>query len=128
MTKRLTLTTLTTLVFLSLTFGAQWTGQATAAPQSQPSTASAQQSSPSQMQDMQMQDMMKMHQQMMAEMKAGNAKLEELVKQMNAAKGEAKVDATAAVVTELVRQHTAMTDHMGQMSQHMMGGRGMMKK
>src|SRR5512138_2354935 len=87
MAKRLTLTTLTTLAFLSLTLGAQWIRQATASPQSQPSTASAQQPSPSRMQDM-----MKMHEQMMAEMRAGNAKLEELVKHMNAAKGEAKVD------------------------------------
>ena len=45
---------------------------------------------------------------------------------MNAAKGEVKVDAVAAVVTELVTQHKAMHGHMGQMHQMMMGGRGMM--
>lgn len=121
MTKRLMLSSV--LVFLSLTLGSLSSRQVTAAPQSQAPTASAQQPSASQMQDM-----MKMHEQMMVEMRAGNAKLEELVKQMNAAKGEAKVDATAAAVTELVRQHTAMIAHMGEMSQHMMGGRGMMKK
>ena len=123
MTHRLRLATIATLVCVTLTLGAHWSRQATAAPQTQPATATTQQPSPSQMPDM-----MKMHEQMMADMKAGNAKLEELVTHMNAAKGEAKIDATAAAVTELVRQHTAMTDRMAQMSQHMMGGRGMMKK
>jgi hypothetical protein len=75
-----------------------------------------------------MQDMMKMHDQMMAEMKAGDAKLDALVKNMNTASGDAKVTAVAAVVSELVRQHQAMHDRMGQMHQHMMGGRGMMMR
>jgi hypothetical protein len=75
-----------------------------------------------------MPDMMKMHEQMMAEMKAADSKLDALVKDMNAAKGEAKVDALAAVVTELVRQHKSMHDRMGQMHEQMMGGRGMMMK
>jgi hypothetical protein len=74
-----------------------------------------------------MQDMMKMHQQMMAEMKAADAKLDQLVQQMNAASGEAKVNATAAVVTELVRQQKSMHAHMGKMHDQMMGG-VMMKK
>lgn len=73
-----------------------------------------------------MQEMMKMHGQMMAEMKAGDAKLDALVKEMNAAGSNAKIDAVAAVVNELVRQHKAMHGHMGQMHQQMMGGRGMM--
>ena len=73
-----------------------------------------------------MQDMMKMHQQMMAEMKAGEAKLDALVKDMNAASGETKVTATAAVVNELVQQHKAMHGRMGQTHQQMMGGRGRM--
>jgi hypothetical protein len=73
-----------------------------------------------------MQDMMKMHQQMMAEMKAGDSKLDALVKEMNAASGEAKVNAVAAVVTELVRQQKSMHERMGQMHEQMMGGRGMM--
>ncbi len=70
-------------------------------------------------------DMMKMHEQMMAEMKANDAKLDALVAQMNAASGPARVDAVAAVVTELVRQQKAMHQHMGQMHGQMMG-RGMM--
>lgn len=72
-----------------------------------------------------MADMMKMHEQMMAEMTAADAKLDVLVKDMDAATGDAKVDATAAVVSELVRQHKAMHARMGQMHQRMMG-RGMM--
>ena len=75
-----------------------------------------------------MPDMKKMHEQMMAEMKAGDARLDALVSDMNAAADNAKVNAVAAVVTELVRQHKAMHEHMGQMHQHMMGGRGMMMK
>jgi vancomycin resistance protein YoaR len=73
-----------------------------------------------------MADMMKMHEQMMAEMKAADAKLDALVKEMNAASGDAKVNATAAVVTELVRQQKSMHAHMGQMHQQMMGRGTMM--
>ena len=73
--------------------------------------------------------MMKMHEQMMAEMTAGDAKLDALVQAMTSATGAGKVDATAAVVSELVRQQKAMHTHMGQMHQQMtMGGRGMMMK
>jgi hypothetical protein len=75
-----------------------------------------------------MPDMTKMHEQMMAEMKAGDARLDALVKEMNSAKGEPRIDAVAAVVTELVNQHKAMHGHMGQMHEMMMGGRGMMMK
>jgi hypothetical protein len=87
--------------------------------QTPPATSSGQQSTPT------MQDMTKMHEQMMAQMQAGDARLDALVKDMNAAKGDVKVDAVAAVVTELVTQHKAMHGHMGQMHQMMMGGRGM---
>jgi hypothetical protein len=76
-------------------------------------------------------DMMQMHEQMMAEMKANDAKLDALVAQMNGATGSAKVDAVAAVVSELVRQQKVMHQHMGHMhammGRGMMGGRGMMK-
>ncbi len=75
-----------------------------------------------------MPDMMKMHEQMMAEMKAADARLDALVKDMNAATGDAKVNAVAAVVAELVRQQKSMHDRMGQMHQQMMGRRGMMRK
>ena len=72
------------------------------------------------------QDMMKMHRQMMDEMKAADAKLDQLVQQMNAASGDARVTAIATVVTELVRQQKSMHGHMGRMHDEMMSGRGMM--
>jgi hypothetical protein len=75
-----------------------------------------------------MREMMKMHEQMMAEMEAADAKLDALVMAMNAAVGDAKVNAMASIVNELVRQHKAMHGRMGQMHQHMMEGRGMMMK
>ena len=75
-----------------------------------------------------MQDMMKMHDQMMAEMKAADSRLDALVKEMNAASGDTKVNAVATVVTELVRQQKSMHERMGQMHQQMMGGGGMMMK
>ena len=65
-------------------------------------------------------DMMKMHGQMMADMKVEAARLDVLVKEMNAASGTAKTDAIAAVVNELVRQRTAMEAHMGGMHDMMM--------
>ncbi len=77
-------------------------------------------------------DMEKMH----AEMSENHAKLERQVKGMNAATGSAKVDAVAAVVTEMVAQsgkmhsmHEAMMDKMMQhMSEHMMQGMGAPQK
>lgn len=50
---------------------------------------------------------MEMHQRMMAEMAAADAKLEALVKQMHSATGEAKLDFMAQVIDELVRQRKA---------------------
>lgn len=76
--------------------------------------------------------MMKRHQQMMADIKAADLRLDELVKDMNVATGEAKIAAIAQVVNELVRQQKTMHEHMGTMDQQMMmqmmGGRGMMNK
>ena len=73
-------------------------------------------------------DMMKMHEKMMAETKAAEARLDALVKTMNAAAGDAKTNAMAAVVSELVAQQKLMHAHMTEMHQQMMGGRGMMMK
>jgi hypothetical protein len=67
-------------------------------------------------------EMMKMHQQMMAQMKAGDAKLDQLVATMNAATGEAKIAPMAEVLNELVRQQKAMHEHMETMMQMMGGG------
>lgn len=58
------------------------------------------------------QRMMEMRQQMMAEQQASLARLQQLMDKMNAAKGDAKVDAIAAVVTELVQQHKSAQERM----------------
>jgi len=55
----------------------------------------------------------------MAGMKAADAKLDELVAKMNAAKGQAKVDAIAELLTALVQQHQGMHANMGQMMSKM---------
>ena len=58
------------------------------------------------------QRMMDMGQQMMAEQQASLARLQQLMEKMSAAKGDAKVDAIAAVVTELVQQQKAAQERM----------------
>lgn len=64
---------------------------------------------------------MAMRRKMMADSKAADAQLQPLVDKMTAAKGRrAKVDAMAAVLTELVRQRTVARGQMDQMSQMMM--------
>lgn len=68
--------------------------------------------------------MMAKHEGMKAEMASLDARLDSLLAAMNAARGSKKVDATAAVLNELVAQRKAMRDHMmamgPQMMQHMM--------
>ena len=62
---------------------------------------------------------------MMARMKASGARLEALVKKMNAAKGEAKTDAIAELLTALVedrRHHESMMANMSGMMSKMHGG------
>ena len=56
--------------------------------------------------------MMAGHQKMMADMKASQQKLDDLVAAMNQATGNDKVNKLAAVVTELVAQHREMCAHM----------------
>jgi hypothetical protein len=71
------------------------------------------------------QAMMAEHVKTMAETKAADQRLEVLVGAMNAASGQTKADATAAVVNELVTQRRTMRDGMMKMQQdamsHMMG-------
>jgi hypothetical protein len=67
------------------------------------------------------QAMMADHEKMMAEMKAADQRLDDLVAKMNAASGMEKADATAAVVSEMVTQRQAMRDGMLKMQQEMMG-------
>jgi len=70
---------------------------------------------------------------MMAAMMASDAKIDELVKKMNAAKGAAKTDAIAELLTALVQEHRmmrgSMMTNMSSMMDMMkmmgnMGGRG----
>jgi hypothetical protein len=120
MMKRLTVGAVVMVIF-GFTFGLRSLNLATDAAAQTASSQAAQ--APSNMQDM-----MKMHEQMMAEMKAADSRLDALVKDMNAATGDAKVNTIATVVTELVRQQKSMHDRMGQMHQQMMMGGMMMKK
>ena len=65
--------------------------------------------------------MMKMHEQMMAGMKADEAKLDALVKEMNAATGDARIAAVIAAVNEIVRQQKTERAHMAEMHAMMAG-------
>jgi hypothetical protein len=56
-------------------------------------------------------------QKMMADMKAGQEKLDALVAEMNAATGQEKIDRIAGVLTELVARQKAMHAHMTMMEQ-----------
>ena len=62
-------------------------------------------------------------QKMMSDMKAGQAKLDDLIAKMNAATGPGKIDQMAAVLTELVAQQKAMHSHMMSMG-HTSAGPG----
>ena len=64
--------------------------------------------------------MMTRHKEMMAKMDAMDARLDGLVKTMDAAKGSKKADAVAAVVNELVSQRKQMREHMMAMQPEMM--------
>lgn len=66
--------------------------------------------------------MMAMHEKMMADMKTMEATLDMKVAAMNAAKGRAKVDATAAVINEMITQQKQMMAKMMSMHEHMMNG------
>ncbi len=60
-----------------------------------------------------------MHKQMMADHAAADARLRPLVDRMNAAKGDARVDAMAAVVAALVSERATMRGHMDHLAQMM---------
>ena len=60
-----------------------------------------------------MQQMPQQRRARMAQMQERNKRLDDLVAKMNAAKGEAKVDAIAAVLAEMVEQRRAMQPHPG---------------
>jgi hypothetical protein len=54
----------------------------------------------------------RLHARMRAQMQEHDARLEELVSAMNSAQGEAKIEAIAAVVNELVAQRRTRRAHM----------------
>lgn len=66
----------------------------------------------------------KMHEEMMAQQKAADARVDALIVAMNNASGPTKIDAMAAVINELVMQrtdtHARMADMQPKMMQHMM--------
>jgi hypothetical protein len=73
---------------------------------------------PMQGQQQMQQQMQQQRRAFMEQMQERNRKLDDLVAKMNAAKGQAKVDAIAAVINEMMEQRKAMAPHMG------MGGMG----
>ena len=79
------------------------------------------------------QAMMAAREEMMSGMRSAEAKLDELITKMNAAQGDAKVEALAEVVTEIAEEQkktmAMMMTHQPQMMQHMMQHmrRGMME-
>jgi hypothetical protein len=60
------------------------------------------------------------HDKMMADMKAADARLETLAQTMTSARGDDKVAAMQAVLTELVKNQVDMHHHMAMMHDHMM--------
>jgi hypothetical protein len=64
--------------------------------------------------------MMQQHDAMQAHMTEMNARLDAMVAEMNKAKGAAKVDKMAAVLTELVAQRSMMQKEMMEMQPKMM--------
>lgn len=74
-----------------------------------------------------MQSMMMRRNKMRAEMQAGDVKLKALAAEMNRSKGNAKINAIAATVNELVSLRLQMHSQMGGMMKMMSGKGGMMK-
>ena len=102
----------------------------------QPSTSQPHQHPPADKSMSQVQDIMKpraqdmmakckaaaaTHEKMMVEMKAADQRLDAAVAKMTGATGQAKVDATAAAVSEIVAQRKTMRETMMKMHHEMMG-------
>jgi hypothetical protein len=60
------------------------------------------------------------HDKMMADMKAADARLEAMAQTMTSARGDDKVAAMQALLTELVKNQVDMHRHMAMMHDHMM--------
>jgi hypothetical protein len=122
----------TALLFCLAVVLAPSAGFAQAAPAHQHPAAA--QAKPAAGMDAKCQAMMAEHEKMMAQTKDADTRLDGLVATMTAATGPAKVDATAAVVTEIVAQRKAMrdgmmtmeTDMMSHMMEHMQQGKDSM--
>ena len=69
------------------------------------------------------QDWQAKHDKMVAEMKAMDTRLEEKLAAMNAAEGDQKIEAMAAVINELVAQRKTMKEGFGPMHHGMRGPR-----
>jgi len=67
------------------------------------------------------QAMMQKHKEMMQKQGAMETELDSLVATMNSARGDAKIDAMAALLAKLVEQRKAMHGMMGEMQPMMMG-------
>ena len=108
-------------VLLGSVFGAAtlWAQQPTAPPPA--AQKMEMQGKPGMMEEKMMDEsMMAHHKEMMAKMEAMDARLDDLVKKMNAATGSRKTDAVAAVVNELDAQRKQMREHMMAMQPEMM--------
>ena len=108
--------------------------QQPASPSTPPSQKMEMQGKPGMMDEKMMEESMTAHhKEMMARMEAMDARLDELVKKMNASTGSKKTDAVAGVVNELVAQRKQMREQMmamhPEMMKHMMAHMrmGMMK-
>ena len=64
------------------------------------------------------------HDKMMADMKAADARLEALAQTMTSTRGDGKVAAMQALLTELVKNQVDMHRHMAMMHDHMMSQMG----
>jgi hypothetical protein len=67
------------------------------------------------------QEMMAEHQKMMSEMKAMDTDLDRKLAQMNEAQGNARIDAMAAVINDLVKERQRMRQRMNAMQERMTG-------
>ncbi|MHC1727829.1 MAG: hypothetical protein AB9866_17800 [Syntrophobacteraceae bacterium] len=118
------------LLVMPCTFLAQDKAAAAAAPEgTQVQSAAPERSmSPERMQ--RREDRMKRHDEMVAKKKEMDARLDEKVAAMDAAKGDQKVEAIAAVIKEMVAQRKSMQEqmmkrHHGMKGKHGRMGRGM---
>lgn len=71
---------------------------------------------------------MKKHEAKMSRMKEMDARLDEKVAAMDAAKGDEKVEAMAAVIKEMVSQRKSMREHMKSRQEMRKGKQGHMKR